>query len=171
MKKRPIKTPLDLLTGSIFPTKHSGLLEIIEYFNGRKVLIKFAESGYTRICQASHIRRGQVKDAFAPRVHGVGYFGKGLYVANKNGKDSSSYKCWVGMLERCYSKKQRHRNTTYADCTVAEVWHNYQQFASWYDDNYPQDGLKYQLDKDKLVEGNRIYSPEACMFFIKPAKR
>ena len=47
------------------------------------------------------------------------------------------------------------------DCTVDERWHNFQNFAEWYYDNYIEG---YHLDKDILFKGNKIYSPETCCF-------
>ncbi len=71
------------------------------------------------------------------------------------------------MLERCYSEKRQKIQPTYKDCTVHADWRNYQLFAKWYYENYPSDGEKYDIDKDILVEGNRVYSPEACMFVTR----
>lgn len=66
------------------------------------------------------------------------------------------------MLKRCYLSKGKER--VYSDCEVCEEWRDFQEFASWFDENYPNDGRDYDLDKDIKVEGNRIYSPETCMF-------
>jgi len=61
------------------------------------------------------------------------------------------------MLARCYGGG----HPTYLDCEVDERWWNYQVFAAWFYDNYVEG---FHLDKDLLVEGNRIYSPETCLF-------
>ena len=68
---------------------------------------------------------------------------------------------------RCYSEKSRAENPTYVGCTVCREWHNFQNFAKWYDDNYPSDGHEYHLDKDILIDGNKEYSPVACMFVTR----
>ena len=68
------------------------------------------------------------------------------------------------MLERCYSKEKRYKNPTYEDCTVCKEWHNFQNFAKWYEENYYEiEGEKMCLDKDILVKGNKIYSPSTCI--------
>jgi hypothetical protein len=69
------------------------------------------------------------------------------------------------MLARCYSEKFHEKQPTYIGCTVCEEWHNFQNYAKWYDENYYEvDGYKMNLDKDILVKGNKIYSPETCVF-------
>ena len=69
------------------------------------------------------------------------------------------------MLERCYSEKYQEKNATYKDCEVCEEWHNFQNFAKWYENNYYEiKGEKMCLDKDILVKHNKIYSPENCIF-------
>ncbi|ALY07069.1 hypothetical protein VmeM32_00078 [Vibrio phage vB_VmeM-32] len=70
------------------------------------------------------------------------------------------------MLGRCYDSKIQEKQPTYIDCSVCDEWHYFQNFATWYYDNYPKDGIseKYQLDKDLKVNGNKIYSPETCLF-------
>lgn len=69
------------------------------------------------------------------------------------------------MLERCYSARYQERKPTYKGCSVCDEWLNYQNFAKWYDDNYYEiKGEIMCLDKDILVKGNKIYSPENCVF-------
>lgn len=79
-----------------------------------------------------------------------------------NGKTIPSYQTWKHMLERCYMEVPRvGRKNTYADCSVCDEWLRFSNFKKWYDENY-RDG--YQIDKDILIQGNRIYSPETCCF-------
>ena len=56
---------------------------------------------------------------------------------------------------------------TYIGCTVCELWHNFQNFAEWYDENYSAGMEGYHLDKDIKIKGNKVYSPSTCMF-VKP---
>ena len=71
------------------------------------------------------------------------------------------YKTWMDMLDRCYSAKFHERNPTYVGCSVAPVWLSFSAFRSWM---LQQDHEGKQLDKDILVKGNKIYSPETCAF-------
>ena len=71
------------------------------------------------------------------------------------------------MLSRCY-RKNRSKLHPYDDVEVCKEWHNFQNFAEWFYNNYYEvNGEDMQLDKDILVKGNKIYSPETCIFVPK----
>jgi hypothetical protein len=98
-------------------------------------------------------------------VYGIGYIGKGKYKSKENGKNTHQYMTWREMIRRCYSEKYHERCPTYKGCSVAEEWHCFQNFAEWYDQNYYQiEGEVTHLDKDIIVKGNRVYSPNTCVF-------
>lgn len=85
-----------------------------------------------------------------------------------NGKTIKSYKCWSGILERCYSEKTRKKNLAYKGCAVSEEWLHFSNFKNWYDENFRHDlheqGIKVEIDKDLLSKNNKIYSAETCVF-------
>ena len=68
---------------------------------------------------------------------------------------------WTAMLVRCYSKKNLERNPTYENVFVCEDWKRISRFRKWFEKNYTQG---YQLDKDIICKGNKLYSPETCCF-------
>ena len=100
------------------------------------------------------------------KIYDIGYYGEGKYKARKNNNEMTiQYRYWFNMIQRCYSEKELNRNKTYENVTVCEEWHNFQNFAKWFDDNYYEvDGERMNLDKDILIKGNKIYSPETCVF-------
>lgn len=71
------------------------------------------------------------------------------------------YTTWHSMVARCYSKSYHKYKPTYKDCTVCHEWLTFSNFKRWFDKNYVEG---YHLDKDILVKGNKIYSPETCCF-------
>ena len=71
------------------------------------------------------------------------------------------YEVWKGMLARCYSAKGQARRPTYIGCTVAPEWHSFMSFRAWMEQ---QDWEGKQLDKDLLIAGNKVYSPDTCVF-------
>lgn len=71
------------------------------------------------------------------------------------------YSRWKDMLMRCYSLKCLQRHPTYRDCYVCDEWLVFSNFKAWMEQ---QDWEGKHLDKDLLIEGNKVYSPNACVF-------
>lgn len=71
------------------------------------------------------------------------------------------YQKWKSMFSRCYSEKYLLRMPSYAGCYVDERWHYFMQFREWM---AAQDWKDKHLDKDLLMEGNRCYGPDTCVF-------
>lgn len=78
-----------------------------------------------------------------------------------NGKNTTVYAVWNDMIRRCYSDKSKVNRPTYDGCTVCDDWIYFSRFKLWFDLNYVDN---WHLDKDLLVVGNKIYSPETCLF-------
>lgn len=68
------------------------------------------------------------------------------------------------MLCRGYSELYKAKHPTYEDVTVCEEWHKLSNFKAWME---CQDWEGKQLDKDILVVGNKVYSPDTCVFVTK----
>ena len=90
---------------------------------------------------------------------------------NVKGVAIKSYQVWQDMLKRCYSDKYKDKNPTYKNCKVCEEWLSFSTFNKWFEENYPKHLVdkvdRIELDKDLLVEGNKVYSPETCVFLPK----
>lgn len=69
------------------------------------------------------------------------------------------------MLKRCYSIKYHEDYPTYIECEVCDDWKYYSNFKKWYNENYYEcNEERMHLDKDIICKGNKIYSPETCVF-------
>ena len=143
-------------TSKIYKSNNCGDFEIVKYNSCESVIIRFLITGTKKETRSAEIRSGLVKDECYPSVHGVGFIGRGKY----NSK-TRQYKTWCGMLERCYCTKFLEKHPSYKGCSVDARWHSFEIFAEWYDENYIKG---FELDKDIKVKGNKVYSPEACMF-------
>ncbi len=101
-----------------------------------------------------------------PSVYGVGYLGVGNYRAREESKGmTKEYVMWTNMLSRCYGQPYRDNpinSTRYAECTVCDEWHNFQNFAKWCNEQPNFGKPRYALDKDMIDFGNLIYCPEKC---------
>lgn len=76
-------------------------------------------------------------------------------------KSCPYYRRWYYLLDRCYSERQLSLKDSYRDCTVCDEWLTLSKFKSWM---MTQDWEGKELDKDILISGNRVYSPETCVF-------
>ena len=139
---------------------------ITDYKKWDDVDVYFPEYDWTfNHAEYSAFKKGNIKCVYERRVFDVGYLGDGKYKSRENGKKTKCYNTWQSMLERCYDPKFQERRPTYKGCTVYNEWLNFQNFAEWYENNYYEIEDKVMcLDKDILSKGNKIYSPETCIF-------
>lgn len=156
------KTMKTLQVNDIFPTNQGGSVTVIDIVNNLNITIKHNDRyGHTQTIALNNLKRGEAKNPYHPSVCGVGYPGYGIHRPTVNGKHTPGYTAWTGMLERCYSPKYHETRPTYVECTVDPRWHNFQVFAEWYYNN-PFNYPGYQLDKDILYPGNKVYGPDTC---------
>ena len=166
MKNSVVEDYRKRLVGQEFETINYGKCVIVEYESSRRITVKFYEPECLVTCEMGRLRRGKVRNPLTPNFYKKGYIGLGKY----NGRDyKRSYVLWTSMLTRSYCKIYEKRQPRYKDVTVCEAWLNFQNFAAWCEtqeffNDKDDKGKSYQLDKDILVKGNKVYSPETCCF-------
>lgn len=155
------------IVGRFFVSSHGTDCVVIKYVDSQKVTVRFLDSyEYEGVFSLHSLRKSNVLNPYDKTVYGVGCLGKGIYKATAHRKPTLEYKIWVGVLRRCYSEEFLVKNPTYRGCTVHPEWHNFQNFAEWYVNNEFY-GLGYELDKDLLVSGNRVYGSRTCCLVPK----
>lgn len=97
-------------------------------------------------------------------MQGVGYDSGGKWIKTINRKSTPEYSFWMGMISRCYSKKIHAKQPGYADCSVNSVFHDFQKFCDWAEQQHGYGEPLWQLDKDLVSKGNKEYSPACCIF-------
>tara|TARA_R110000772_G_scaffold157499_1_gene268674 strand:- start:295 stop:864 length:570 start_codon:yes stop_codon:yes gene_type:complete len=101
-------------------------------------------------------------------VYGVGYNDAGYATKPTNDKGvrvpCPFYVKWTDMLTRCYCDGYKERHPTYIGCSVCDEWFLFSTFKKWMESKKWKGN---QLDKDILIQGNKIYSPETCLFISK----
>ena len=139
---------------------------IIGYKNCENINVFFPEYNWTaNEIRYDNFKRGKPKCPYERRTFGVGYLGEGKYKSCENGKITRVYNTWNNMLQRCYDPKFHEKQPTYNGCKTSEIFHNFQNFGEWDEDNYYViEGEKMSLDKDILLKGNKIYSPDTCIY-------
>lgn len=153
--------------GEINYNFYGNRMQIIKYNNTSNMVVGF-DDGYTIKADYKEFKNGCIKYPCDKSVFGVGYLGIGLYMPSDNNGATNIYKTWKQMLYRCYDERHKIKEPTYKDCSVSEEWHNFQNFAKWYDENYYEvEKEQMNLDKDILIKNNKIYSPITCCFVTK----
>lgn len=72
-----------------------------------------------------------------------------------------AYSTWRSMIERCEDQEYKDKHPAYRDAVVCNSWISFMSFRVWYLDNYI-DG--FDIDKDLLSCGGKVYSPDTCIF-------
>lgn len=154
--------------GEVFENNKGSIFIVDDYINSSCVDIRF-NSGYTTRTSRRNILSGNVKDKLYPSVYGVGFIGVGVSLTKGNPQDkvSRAYKKWSGMLKRCYDTHSKNTDRSYIDCYVAEEWHNFQNFYEWYESKVNEYRFDWELDKDLLIKGNKVYSENTCTLLPK----
>lgn len=146
--------------GKTYKSKGSGYFEVIEGLKKSRLKIRFVETGHEVVVTKGNAVKGAVRDVMRKHYFGVGFVGTGV----SRVKDVRSFAVWVGMLERCYSTEYLNGGA-YQGCYVADEWHCFKIFQEWYEAQ-PYCDI-YEIDKDLLVKGNRLYSPQTCVLLPK----
>lgn len=93
------------------------------------------------------------------KIYGVGV--NDVQISTKDKENNKAYKTWKGMIMRCYSAKYQKHKKSYIGCSVCDDWLYFSNFKKWFDLHYKNG---YALDKDILIQGNKVYSPKSCCF-------
>ena len=165
----PRKGEIKDRTGEIHVNLNGETFEIIKYNKCKDVIVKFLNSGDVMNTTYGEIKNKQVRSLLGRTVYGVGFIGYGEYKVSNYDNElkkyiiTNEYSIWSGMLRRCYDDKWKKKHPTYKNCIVCDEWHNFQNFAKWYEENYWEPiNERVELDKDILQYNEKIYSPNTC---------
>ena len=142
-------------------------MRIIRYGNSKDIDVEFIKDGVIlEHRDYKNFKKGEIKNPMTPSVYGVGYMGIGKFKSrDENGKHTKCHKTWQAMHQRCYDSNYQEKYTTYKNCRVCKEWNDYNEFGKWFDENYYEiEGQRMALDKDILKKGNKVYSPDTCVF-------
>ena len=152
--------------GKVCKSKSSGDFKIVKYNDAKDVEIQFVNTMFETTAELGNIRNGNVKDPYSPSVYGVGITGT-KYQPTINGVNTKEYELWRGMLKRCYSDTYQKKHPTYIGCEVSDNFKSYEYFYEWCQSQVGFGNEGWQLDKDLLVKGNKVYSDDFCVFLPK----
>ena len=142
------------------------LMKVVQYNANKDIIIEFQDEYKARVhTQYGLFLRGKVRNPYYPDLFGIGMTG------NKNPIKSEvkiikEYSSWRCMIERCFSNKFKEKHPTYLNATCCKEWLLYVIFYVWLHSqpNFDKwlNGSQWNIDKDILIKGNKIYSPETC---------
>lgn len=142
------------------------LMRIIEYNSATNIVIEFQDRFKTKIKSAwKEFLNGSIKNPYYPKVYGIGMVGN-KYQTTINHKQIKEYEAWCNMLRRCFNEDEKQKYPKYKDSSCCEDWLLFEKFYEWLHSqgNFNEwlKGDKWAVDKDILIKGNKIYSPETC---------
>ena len=95
-------------------------------------------------------------------MYGVGVVGE--EATRINNRQIKERELWSSMLTRCYDDKFHSRSQTYVGCSVSDNFKYFPYFKEWCNQQIGFNIEGFELDKDILVKGNKIYSEDTCCF-------
>lgn len=152
--------------GKSMINQYGSTYTIIDYIDTKNIVVQF-DNGYIKETEYKEFINGSIKSPYCKSVYGNGYIGEGKYkvIDLENKKATIQYQYWHDMIKRSFDLKLKEKRPSYKDITCCNEWLSFQTFAKWFDENYyTVDDERIHLDKDILYKGNKIYSPETCIF-------
>lgn len=147
--------------GEIFKAVNGQNFKLIKYESFNNCVIMFDDGTVVEDVNMGNIKKGYIKNPNFKSLYNIGYIGIGKYKLSEDYSKNVAGIRWHKIMSRCYSESY----PTYKDVTVCEEWHNFQNFAAWFEENYDPEVMEgWHLDKDIICKDCKIYSPETCAF-------
>ena len=161
VKAKDIKNSIG--TDTVYQSKNSGCFTITSYLDSYNIGVKFVNTSFEMLTHLGCIKNGNIKDPYIPSVYGVGVVGT-KYPTMINGRNTKEYGLWQNMLTRCYNDTYKNKQPTYIDCEVSDNFKSYEYFYEWCNKQIGFGVKGFDLDKDLLIKGNKVYSEDSCIF-------
>lgn len=141
-------------------------MKVVRYENANDITIQFLDDYKTEINSSwFNFQTGGIKNPMFPTVCNVGIVGNEIPIV-KHGQKIKEYQTWVNMIKRCYKYHNTSRDQAYNDCSLDKDWLYFPNFYQWIisQPNYDKwkENSSWNIDKDILYKGNRIYSKNTC---------
>lgn len=152
--------------GETNTNKYGTEMKIVQYNSYSDIIVEFQDKYKAKIHTTyGNFIRHCVRNPYDKTVYGIGYLGEGKYkVYIDQDHLEPVYNVWRTLLGRVCTEKHREQFPAYSDCEVCEEWLCYQNFADWWNKNMYHVGTeRMHIDKDILIKGNKIYSPNTCL--------
>lgn len=161
-----------LRIGEEFLNYQNDLMRIIEYNDANDVIVEFQDKYKGKVhTNYYNFKHKSVKNPYHPEVCNVGIIGSKYMARLPYGEPTKEYDTWRGILRRCFDNNRKSLQPTYKDVTCCDEWLLFENFYDWLhsQENLQKwlNGDKWAIDKDILVKGNKVYSPNTCCLVPK----
>lgn len=141
-------------------------MKIIEYNNKDDIMVEFQDEYKAKIhTNFQAFSKGVVKNPYYSSIYGIGIIGI-KYPSEINGRTTKEYDVWHSVIQRCFDVDYQEKQPTYKVAKICDEWLLYDNFYEWLHNqgNFDKwfNGERWAIDKDILVKGNKIYSPDTC---------
>lgn len=169
IKKSPEDNARTFKLGEKYINKDGYEFEIVKILPYNKRVVRFIKSGYEAVATTGRIKDLNIKDRLSPSVIGGGIIGTEI----KSPQAHPLYNRWWNMLNRCYNpKSSRYHLYGAKGVRVCEEWKYFPNYAEDISlkENYDKilsEPDNWDIDKDILINGNKIYSNETTLIVEK----
>ena len=158
---------IDSVVGETFNSNSFGKFVVLNYEHSERVSIQFEATGGVNITDLHRVKDGAVVDLLAKSNYNVGYIGYGY--DPKCAESRKLFKIWSGLVQRCFDPLWKTRHKCYELTTCSEDFLCASTFITWSKSqigysSIDESGKPFALDKDILLKGNTVYSPDTCVF-------
>jgi len=151
-----------VFVGDIFKTNEGYEVKLIKYDDASNIVVKFLDKyGVEVKTNAQAARNGSVANPYHKSVYGVACYGE---PSDSWNTCKPIYMTWAGMVERVYVPSAWVKHPNYKECKIIESWHNFANYYEWAKYQVGSRTPRWQLDKDIICKGNKLYSPEFCSY-------
>lgn len=164
-KKEREKIKAERLNQEII-TNQGYIAKCIYYKQARDIIVEFQDKYKAKVHTSWQMfQQGKILNPYHPKRHGEIKGNK--YPCMVKGVFVKEYVLWENMITRCYDEKEKlkSRNYSYQDASCCDEWLLYENFYEWLHSQPNFDRWlngNFTLDKDILIKGNKVYSPETC---------
>lgn len=152
--------------------KDGDIMKVVQYNRHNDIIVEFQDDYLGKVHTTwGNFKNGGVKNPYHPNRFG-GIVGQNYLLQEKDGRSTKEFDAWIDMLKRCHlGKSGAKKYTAYKDVYVCEEWLFFDTFYTWItsQSNYTcwNTTPDWAIDKDILIKGNKIYSPDTCCLVPK----
>jgi hypothetical protein len=145
------------ITGKVFVNKEGLKATVVSYEGSQKVRIRF-EDGTEVVRKLQWLEAGVFSNGKR----------KNLKIHQYPRKYITRFQSiYFGMLLRCNLTEDlaiSRGSKSYMGCTYHQDWNTSKSFCEWAEKQIGSHNIDWELDKDILFKGNKIYGPDTCCF-------